>query len=315
MTRRKRCPEKKKKRKLTCDLDQKMKTSPTILKSSSASGSGQVSHLALQAGRETTHMAAHDFYPKKKKKQKPTAVRKPKCRNVFWWPVVVHIADQQRVQSIQVPAEHRKLIPDGPVFTVDLRLAFHSQLILLGHHLARSLLQLLHGGDEVRLEHLWFGPTNDGLGEHCRRVEPRTTSQWSFSLETIQEVFYPPLTCQPLHPRGLVDTQVVHHDLHDAPQQLVKMLRGDGGAQLTLLLREVLGAPLPPAWEVVAQHGQRDLNHMGHLRVAGARLGQVVDLLHQNLQLRDVGAKLLHLAGETQNWEETRELQLRKNNF
>lgn len=32
---------------LTCDLDQKIKTSPTILNSSSASGSGQVSHLAL----------------------------------------------------------------------------------------------------------------------------------------------------------------------------------------------------------------------------------------------------------------------------
>lgn len=35
-------------RRLTWDLDQKMKTSPTILKSSSASGSGQVSQLALQ---------------------------------------------------------------------------------------------------------------------------------------------------------------------------------------------------------------------------------------------------------------------------
>lgn len=32
---------------LTWDLDQKMKTSPTILKSSSASGSGFVNHLAL----------------------------------------------------------------------------------------------------------------------------------------------------------------------------------------------------------------------------------------------------------------------------
>lgn len=32
----------------TCDLDQKMKTSPTILKSSSASGSGHVNHRALQ---------------------------------------------------------------------------------------------------------------------------------------------------------------------------------------------------------------------------------------------------------------------------
>lgn len=153
----------------------------------------------------------------------------------------------------------------------------------------------------MRLEHLGFGPANDGLGEHCRRVEPRTTMQWNISRESIREVLLLPLTCQPLHPRGLVDTQVVHHDLHDAPQQLVEMLRGDGGAQLPLLFREVLGAPLPPAWEVVAQHRQRDLNHMGHLRVAGARLGQVVDLLHQNLQLRDVGAELLDLAGKTQD--------------
>ena len=35
---------------LTWDLDQKMNTSPTILNSSSASGSGQVSHRALVEG-------------------------------------------------------------------------------------------------------------------------------------------------------------------------------------------------------------------------------------------------------------------------
>lgn len=37
---------------LTWDLDQKMKTSPTILKSSSASGSGFVNHLALHFKRK-----------------------------------------------------------------------------------------------------------------------------------------------------------------------------------------------------------------------------------------------------------------------
>lgn len=37
---------------LTWDLDQKMKTSPTILKSSSAFGSGYVNHLALYLKRE-----------------------------------------------------------------------------------------------------------------------------------------------------------------------------------------------------------------------------------------------------------------------
>lgn len=36
---------------LTWDLDQNMKTSPTIRKSSSASGSGHVSHLALQPNK------------------------------------------------------------------------------------------------------------------------------------------------------------------------------------------------------------------------------------------------------------------------
>lgn len=40
---------------LTWDLDQKMKTSPTILNSSSASGSGQVSHLALQTNGNNRH--------------------------------------------------------------------------------------------------------------------------------------------------------------------------------------------------------------------------------------------------------------------
>ena len=81
-------------------------------------------------------------------------------------PVVVHVADEQRVQGVQVPAEHGELVPDGAVLLVALRLALHAEVVLLSHHLARALLQLLHGGDEVGLEHLWLRPANDGLGEH-----------------------------------------------------------------------------------------------------------------------------------------------------
>ena len=109
-------------------------------------------------------------------------------------------------------------------------------------------------------------------------------------------------TRQPLHPGGLVDAQVVDHDLHDASQQLVELLRGDPRADLALQLGEVLQAPLPPAGQVVAQHGQRDLDHVGHLRVAGPRLTQLADLLYQDVQLRDVRTQLLHLVGEAQDW-------------
>lgn len=109
------------------------------------------------------------------------------------------------------------------------------------------------------------------------------------------------LTCQSFHPGGFIYTQVVNHNLHDATQQLVELLGGDGGAELALLLWEVLLASLPPAREVVTQHGQGNLNHMGHFCVAGTRLSQIMDLLHQDLQLWDIRAQLLHLVGKTQN--------------
>ena len=111
-------------------------------------------------------------------------------------------------------------------------------------------------------------------------------------------------TRQPLHPGGLVDAQVVDHDLHDAAQQLVEVLRGDLRAQLVLLLGEVLQPPLPPAGQVVAQHGQGDLDHVGHLRVAGPRLRQLPDVFKQEVQLGDVRTQLMDLTGETQDLRE-----------
>lgn len=119
-------------------------------------------------------------------------------------------------------------------------------------------------------------------------------------------IWYEPLflpTCQSLHPRGFVYTQVVNNNLHDAPQELIQMLRGDRGTKLALLLREILQAPLPPAWEIVTQHGQSDLNHVRHFCVASTRLSQIMNFLHQDLQFWDVGAQLLYLTGKTKNCE------------
>lgn len=110
------------------------------------------------------------------------------------------------------------------------------------------------------------------------------------------------LTRQPLHPGGLVDSQIVDHDLHDAAQQLIEVLGRDVGAQLVLHLGEVLQSPLPPAGQVIAQHGQSDFNHVGHLSVAGAGLGQVPDLLQQHIQLGNVWTKFLDLVGKAQDF-------------
>ena len=43
-------------------------------------------------------------------------------------PVVVHVADEHGVEGVQVPAEHGKLIPDGAVLAVHLRLALHAEV-------------------------------------------------------------------------------------------------------------------------------------------------------------------------------------------
>lgn len=83
-------------------------------------------------------------------------------------PVVVHVADEQRVKGVQIPAEHRELIPHQELALLGLRLGLQAQLLLLGHHLPCPLAQPPDGGDEVRVQELRPGPTHNGLGKHCR---------------------------------------------------------------------------------------------------------------------------------------------------
>lgn len=103
--------------------------------------------------------------------------------------------------------------------------------------------------------------------------------------------FSPPLpTCNPLHPGGLVDAQVVVEDLEDVAEDEAEVLGGDGGAAHAAPAgRLVLGPPLPPVGQVVAQHGQHHLDDVGHLGVASPGLGHVVDILHQPVQARHPG--------------------------
>lgn len=76
------------------------------------------------------------------------------------------------------------------------------------------------------------------------------------------------LTCNPLHPRRLIDAQVVVEDLEDVAQNEAEVLRGDGGAaDAASAGRLVLWPPLPPVGQIVTQHGQHHLDDMGHLSV------------------------------------------------
>lgn len=50
-------------------------------------------------------------------------------------PVVVHIADEQWIEGVQIPAEHSKLVSDCSFLTVHLCLALHTQLLLLSYYL------------------------------------------------------------------------------------------------------------------------------------------------------------------------------------
>lgn len=109
------------------------------------------------------------------------------------------------------------------------------------------------------------------------------------------------LTCQSLHPGSFINAQIIDHDLHDAAQKLIELFGGDISAETSLLLREVLRSSLPPARQVVTQHGQGDLNHVRHLCVPCPTLRQISDLLHQHIKLRDVQTQLLYLTGQTQN--------------
>lgn len=54
------------------------------------------------------------------------------------------------------------------------------------------------------------------------------------------------LTGQPLHPGGLINTEVVEYDFHDASQQLIEVFCCDICAKLALHLREVLRSSFPP---------------------------------------------------------------------
>lgn len=86
------------------------------------------------------------------------------------------------------------------------------------------------------------------------------------------------LTCQSLHPGRVVDAQVVVEDAEDVAQHGTQVLGRDAGAAAAAAA-VVVGALLPPGGQVGAQHGQDDLDHLGHVGVAGARLGQVADVL------------------------------------
>lgn len=64
-------------------------------------------------------------------------------------PVVVHVADEHGVKSIQVPAEDRKLIQDLQLSLLGVSLAFRPYHLFLSYNLHSLLLQLLQGGEEV----------------------------------------------------------------------------------------------------------------------------------------------------------------------
>ncbi len=81
-------------------------------------------------------------------------------------PVVIYIADKKRVQRIQVSTENCKFISYSSFLLVPLRLPLHTQVLLLSHYFSCTLLQLLHGGNEMGFEHLWFGSAHNRLGEH-----------------------------------------------------------------------------------------------------------------------------------------------------
>ena len=76
-------------------------------------------------------------------------------------------------------------------------------------------------------------------------------------------------TCNALHPGGLIDAQVVVDDFQNVAQDDTEVFRRDLGAPGPCAGGQVLGPPLPPVGQVVAEHGQDDLNDVGHLCVPG----------------------------------------------
>lgn len=68
-------------------------------------------------------------------------------------------------------------------------------------------------------------------------------------------------TCDPLHPRGLVDAQVVVEDAQDVSQDDAEMFRRHHGAALSVW-RRVFWTFLPPVGQIVTQHGEDDLDDL-----------------------------------------------------
>lgn len=83
-------------------------------------------------------------------------------------PVVVHVADEQRIEGIQVPAQHRELISHQELTLFGFCLRFQAQLLFLSHYLTCPLAQSPNGRDEVCVQELWAGPAHNGLGKHYR---------------------------------------------------------------------------------------------------------------------------------------------------
>lgn len=104
------------------------------------------------------------------------------------------------------------------------------------------------------------------------------------------------LTCQALHPVSFINPQVVIDDFQDVSQQCVHMGGSERGAAALPSLRVVLGAVLPPARHVAAQHRQHHLHDVGHLDVTHARLRQLFDLLQGFLQGWNERTHLLDLS-------------------
>lgn len=137
------------------------------------------------------------------------------CVCVCALPVVVHVADEHRVESVQISAEHRKLIQNQKLRLLGVALAVSLQKLLLRHHLHRFLLQLLQRGQKVSFQQVGAGFADDGLSvnyiKHTNPSERCMTSQ-------LQEVSDNLLTCDAFHPGGFIDAQVAVEDLEDVAQ-------------------------------------------------------------------------------------------------
>lgn len=72
-------------------------------------------------------------------------------------------------------------------------------------------------------------------------------------------------TCNPLHPGGVLNAQVVVEDLENISQNDAEVFRSHHGAAVGIR-RRVLRTFLPPVGQVVAQHGQ---DHLYDLQETG----------------------------------------------